>query len=240
MFFNSLKKFILDILFPVFCLSCGQEGDAFCQDCRAILEVSEHRYCLCKKPIRLFNGGKCGKCRFKALDGLFSALPYQNPLIKRLMAQFKYEPYLVKELAKPLTSLVVSHFNLLEPPPLFLEKTAGYVLIPVPLHKKKLRRRGYNQAEEMAECLSKSLRMPALKKCLLKTRATLSQVELSEKDRENNVRGAFFCESPELTQGKKIFLVDDIYTTGSTMAECARVLKERGAKQVWGVVAARG
>jgi ComF family protein len=113
------------------------------------------------------------------------------------------------------------------------------ILIPIPLDKKKLKSRGYNQAEELAKELSKILKVPVISNNLIKTRVTLPQVELSAEKRGQNLKNAFLVKSPEQIKGKKIFLVDDVYTTGSTMEECSRVLRDAAAKQVWGIVIAR-
>ena len=235
MWINKVRKFILDLLFPQFCLGCQKEGDYLCQDCQATLEISQYRYCLCKKPIRLPEGGKCRFCQSKKLNGLYFALSYQNNLVQKLIRKFKYEIFL-KELAKPLTSLIITYFQLLDNKPDF----SNFILIPVPLEKKKLKKRGFNQAEEIAKEISIFLKIPLVNNILIKIRETLPQVELSDKEREENILGAFSCQNKNEIKGKKILLVDDVYTTGSTLEECARVLKEAGAKEVWGLVVARG
>ena len=156
-------------------------------------------------------------------------------MIKNLVQKFKYQP-LVKELAIPLTSLIITHFQLLDNKPNF----SGFTLIPIPLEKKKLKWRGINQAEEIGKELSKFLKIPLISDCLVKTRETLPQVELSDEVRKENVKRAFSIKNGDQILGKKILLVDDIYTTGSTMIECAKVLKIAGAKEIIGIVVARG
>lgn len=257
---TSVKSFLLDLFFPPFCLNCGREGGGasyLCEDCQALLPISEDRYCLCKKPVRMFKKGKCKRCQPKKLNGLYFSLPYQNFLVKKLIHQFKYQPYL-KELSKNLASLIIKHFQLLDNKPNFYRFTphhslndsmnqkkstssgAGFILIPIPLEKKRLKQRGFNQAEEIAKELSYFLKIPLITNCLLKIKATLPQVELSEKEREKNIKGVFLVKNIEKIENQKILLIDDVYTTGSTMEEAARVLKEAGAKEVWGVVVARG
>lgn len=230
------KNFLLDILFPSFCINCGQEGSYLCEDCQGLAPILEYRHCLCKNPVRMYKKGKCKRCQSKKLNGLYFALPYQNPLVKSLIRRFKYEPYLAKNLAKPLSSLIIAHFQFLDKSPNF----ANFVLVPVPLGKKKLKQRGFNQSEEIGKELSKIFKILLLCDVLFKTKETLPQVELSEKEREKNIKGVFLVKNENEIKGKKILLIDDVYTTGSTMEECARVLKEAGAKEVWGVVIARG
>lgn len=260
----------LDLLFPKFCLGCQKDynppkagshserseewepGGYLCEDCIATLEISQHQFCLCKKP-KLTQKGKCPSCQAKKLSGLYSALPYQNLLVKHLIQKFKYEPF-IKELAKPLSSLIINHFQLVEKP---LTDFSNFVLIPVPLHKKKLKWRGFNQAEEIGKELAKNMRsiqgsaeqneagscflsLKLLNNVLIKTKETLPQVELPDKEKEENIKGVFLVKNENKIKGRKILLVDDVYTTGSTVEECARILKEAGAKEVWGIVVARG
>lgn len=243
---RNIKDFSLDLLFPKFCLGCQKEGSYLCEDCRCLLDISEYNYCLCNtKPQRLpFNqkSGKCNRCSDKKLAGLYSALPYkEKPLTKKLIYQFKYPPYL-KDLAKTLAGILIEHFVLAKNNTDEIWKNS--VLIPVPSDKKKMKSRGYNQSEELARELSKVLQVPVVTDNLIKIKSTKSQMELSKEEREKNLQNAFLIKSdgtsdvPSL-HGKKIFLVDDVYTTGSTMSECAKVLKSSGAKQVWGITIAR-
>jgi len=232
---KNLKEFLLNIFFPKFCLNCQKEGDLLCQDCQALLEISEFQYCLCQEPKRVFQEGKCPKCRSKSLSGLYFALPYQNILTKNLIQRFKYEPF-IKELAVPLSSLILNHFQCLENPPIF----SSFVFIPVPLDKKRIKWRGFNQAEEIGKELSRFFNVPLINNVLIKEKETLPQVELDGEAREENILGVFACQNKDKIQEKKILLVDDVYTTGSTMEECAKVLKTAGAKEIWGVAVARG
>jgi len=231
---EKIKKFLLDILFPKFCFSCGREGSYLCEDCQSILEISQYQYCLCKKPKRLPEGRKCPKCQPKILSALYFALSYQNPLIKELIQKFKYNPF-IKELAKPLASLIITHFQLLNNKSNF----SNFILIPISLNEKRLRWRGFNQATEISKELSKILEIPLVLNCLTKIKETLPQVKLSEQERKENVEGTFSCQNQSKIFGKRILLVDDIYTTGATMEEAARVLKESGAKEIQGIVVAR-
>ena len=216
---GNIKNFLLDLFFPKHCFNCQQEGEYLCPDCQACLEISSIHQ----------------KEKYSCLDDLCFATDYQKPLVKKLIKLFKYEPF-IKELAITLTSLIIEHFQLLDQKPDF----SDFVLIPVPLEKKKLKWRGFNQAEEIGKELSEFLNIEILNNVLIKTKETLPQVELSDEERKENIKGAFSCQHPELVRERKVLLVDDIYTTGSTMAECARVLKKSGAKEVIGIVIARG
>lgn len=238
---SKTKDFFLDLFFPKFCLGCQKEGMYLCDDCRSILDISEFDYCLCStKPIQIPSGseqGKCQKCQDKKLSGLFSALPYKEKnLTKKLIYQFKYQPYL-KNLAITLASILVEHFIISGKNT--DEIWENGILVPVPLDSKKIKIRGYNQSEELAKELSKVLQIPVVSENLVKIKSTKSQMELKKQEREKNLENAFAIKNAAELAGKKIFLVDDVYTTGSTMEECAKVLRDAGIKQVWGIVIAR-
>jgi ComF family protein len=111
--------------------------------------------------------------------------------------------------------------------------------IPVPLHRSRLRHRGFNQAVVWGNVLHKRHNVPLKRLVLQRTVATLPQVQLQGKERTKNVRNAFKVKDPTLLQNKTILLLDDVYTTGATMNECARVLKDAGALRVDGFVIAR-
>jgi competence protein ComFC len=247
-----LAAWLEDLLFPKFCLRCQKEGTYLCSDCLSLLDIAEFDYCLCnKKPILLppqQKSGKCGKCQDKKLSGLYFALPYkENLLTKKLIYQFKYQPY-IKDLAKTLASILIEHF-------IISGKNTDEiwdngVLVPVPLDIKKIKTRGYNQSEELAKELSKILQIPVVSDILIKIKSTPPQMELSKQEREKNITGAFAISSPSLRGvattkqsfdlvDKKVFLVDDVYTTGSTMEECTKTLKKSGVKRVWGIAIAR-
>jgi len=234
-----LKNSLLDILFPKFCLGCNKEGTYLCTDCVSILGVLEHHYCLCdKNPIRLIQPGKCSRCKTKNLSGLFTALPYQErSLTKKLISSFKYPPYL-KELADPLSDLIIKHFLICEEDPKEILKKGH--LIPIPLTEQKLKKRNYNQAQELTKQLSEKLKVSAILNNLIKTKKTKPQVGLSKKERKQNLKNAFSCTKPSQIKRKEIFLIDDVYTTGATMEEAAKTLKKAGAKKVWGIAIARG
>lgn len=246
---NKIKNFALDLLFPKFCLGCQKEGTFLCEDCKSTLEIAEYDYCLCsKKPLLIppaQNFGKCNKCSSKKLSGLYSALPYkEKSLTRKLIHQFKYKPY-TKNLAEPLASLIIEHFIITQKNTDDIWQNS--VLVPVPLFYKKLKERDYNQSEELAKELSKILKIPVLSDVLIKIKKTESQMTLSKEEREKNLLGAFKIKIPENCRtsgvlqfsGKKVYLVDDVYTTGSTMEECSLVLRKAGAKSVFGICIAR-
>ena len=127
-----------------------------------------------------------------------------------------------------------------------LEKTmpvGTIAVVPVPLHKKKQAQRGFNQAERIARCalrqLSRPKRFELCTGVLLRSRDTSSQIGLTSHQRRENLRGAFVVSDPTRISGRDILLVDDVVTTGTTAAECARVLIRAGAARVWVATVAR-
>lgn len=238
---SVILNFFAELFFPSFCLGCGKEGVFLCYDCRSTLEISEYRYCLCdKKPLRIPFGetsGKCPTCRDKKLSGLYSALPYKEKwLTRKLICQFKYPPH-IKNLAEDLAGIIAEHLILAGGNAEIVWQNS--VLTPVPIDMKKIKVRGYNQTEELANRLAKITQAPVISNNLVKIKATQPQTELSAKERAENVKNVFSVKDPAEFKGKKVFLIDDVYTTGSTMEECASVLRKAKAKEVWGIAIAR-
>lgn len=214
---TNAKKFFLEIFFPAKCFFCGAAGGFLCGDCFELLEIS---------PVRRM---RCGS----RLDGLYAAASYQNRFVKEMIQAFKYEPFL-KDLKVPLAAAVMNHFELLEDKPDF----SGFSLAAVPLAKKRLRWRGFNQAEALAGELSKNMGLPLLAGCLERIKETELQANLPAAIRRTNIQGSIACPRPGLVRNKKILLVDDVVTTCATMEECAKVLKQNGAATVIGIAVA--
>jgi ComF family protein len=229
-----IKNLILDILFPKFCVNCDREGTYLCEDCLAVIDVSEYQYCAFCYPAKIvLNGKTCNSCKKrKKLDELFCATSYDEKIVKKMLRLFKYEPY-AKELSKPLSDLIITHFQVLGKIPEI------DLIIPVPLHKNKLKNRGFNQSEKIALFIARFLKKPLLAQGLVKIKKTDDQMSLDKGQRQKNLKNAFFCPKPEIVKGKKILLIDDILTTGATIEECAQTLKRAGAREVCATVVAR-
>lgn len=238
---NIIKNFFLDLFFPKFCFGCGRENTYLCNDCKSLLEIAEYDYCLCEtNPTRLLSPtqvGKCQRCQDRKLSGLYFALSYkEKSLTRKLIHNFKYKPY-VKDLAETLANLLIEHFILTKKNTNDVWESS--ILLPIPLDNKKLKSRGYNQSEKLCKELSKILKIPVISNCLIKIKETRPQMTLNKTEREKNLKNAFTLKNAKALKNKKVFLVDDVYTTGSTMQECARILKASGIKQVWGICIAR-
>ncbi|MEK7169619.1 MAG: phosphoribosyltransferase family protein [Patescibacteria group bacterium] len=171
---------------------------------------------------------------------LASPLDYSNPTARELIHTFKYAK--LKAAAEPLVSILGDYLNS-SICNLSLD-IRNFVFIPIPLHPKKQRERGFNQALVIAEGLKTRLNIfrevPIISNTLFKKEPAKSQTE--QKDyisRENNVRGGFGLRNPELVVEKNVFIVDDVFTSGATMREAVRVLKSAGAKKIVAITIAK-
>ncbi len=113
-------------------------------------------------------------------------------------------------------------------------------IVPVPLHPRKQRQREFNQAEYLAKALGKSLNIPVAKRSLRRVKDTPTQTKLSAEDRARNMRGAFVVRNESVFKGKRLVLLDDVFTTGATLDSCAKVLRGAGAQNVIALAVARG
>ncbi len=232
-----MKKFILETLFPQFCLACNKQGALICADCLTSIEIASKQCCPFCDSALLFGKTKCSKHSNKNLNGLFAATSYQQSLVKKLISRLKYSPY-AKNLSLALAFLIISHLLLTENKQI-LQTGENSVLAPIPLFKRKQRKRGFNQAELIAQELAKALNLPLLTDNLIKIKKTQAQVSLTKEQRAENIKDAFALKNPQAFHGKKVLLIDDVFTTGATMEETAKTLKQAGASEVWAITASR-
>lgn len=229
----NFKRFLLNTFFPDFCIICQKEGTILCPDCFSLIEINPYLFChVCGK--RITNFRICDKCHRKTnLSALFFATYYQDKIVQKIIKEFKYSPFL-KELSKPLASLIISHFSLLE-----FSFPENSLFVPTPLSKRREKWRGFNQAEEIAKHLSSYYSIPLENEIIKRINETFPQSELSKEERKKNIKNSFILLNNEKIRGKNIFLVDDVYTTGATFEELARILKEGRPKDIFGIVVAR-
>ncbi|MDP3741196.1 MAG: phosphoribosyltransferase family protein [bacterium] len=171
--------------------------------------------------------------RTSILDGLIVAAEYENQGVKNLIWQMKYN--YVKEISSVLSVILSDYFFSND----LVEYFTDFIVSPVPLHKVRLRARGFNQSALIA--LEFAARAGLKHSPLLyRTRNSKTQVELEKKERFENVKDLFAPLADEnSTDIKKVILVDDVATTGATINECAKTLKKAGISEVWGLVVAR-
>lgn len=230
---------LLDLLLPPRCLLCGLPSDTgrLCAPCRADLPRSYSPCGQCALPVRTFDDADvtplCGACLRAPPPWLqaVAALEYRFPA-DHLVCRFKFQQDLACG-AVLQQELAAAVGRLADPLP--------QLIVPVPLHRWRQASRAFNQSELLARGLSRSLGLPVATGVLLRTRRTRAQSGLDAVDRRRNVRGAFRCrpERPALLQGRSLALVDDVLTTGTTLAECCRTLRRAGAGGISVWVAAR-
>lgn len=209
------------------CLLCGaaSERSLLCVDCANDLPRLQQPNCpRCALPTP--NGEICGRCLAKPphYDGTAALYRYDFP-VDRLIQSFKYSHRLAlgAYFGRQLTAL--------------LGNGKADTIIPLPLHRERLRERGFNQALELARPVGAASGIAIDTYSCTRTRNTPAQAELPWKERSKNIRGAFHC-STDLS-GKRVVLVDDVMTTGASLDECARTLKLHGAIDVRLLVVAR-
>jgi len=226
---TTLSRRALDIILPPICLlcgaPCGKNDDALCAGCLADLPMPPKPCC----PICLVataHGERCGDClqHPPAFTKVHALYRYAFPL-DRLIHALKYHAQLA--LADAWGRYLA----------LSTAEVALDCVLPLPLHADRIKERGYNQALEIARALAKARRLTLDCESLEKTRPTMPQTGLTLKARHKNPRGVF--ASSRDFSGQTLLLVDDVFTTGATCREAARILKLHGAKEVHVAVVAR-
>lgn len=230
---------LLDIFLPPICHICHSfipdSGKLhICPECFAGLSHISSSLCpLCGIPfIGAGDNHICGDCLRNRpnFDSAHATFLYKGE-IRNLIHSFKYNQK--THLRYPLALMILDDIS-----KLMLDQQPD-LIVPVPLHRSRLRQRGFNQAVLLGQILSQKLAVPILYDSLIRIRRTEPQIELSGNERRVNVRGAFAVKRGDLVAGKRIMLLDDVMTTGSTMNECANELKKAGALTVWAVTVAR-
>jgi ComF family protein len=225
---------ILDLIFPKTCLSCGREGQYVCENCLSKVRVLKPACPYCEKPS--IDGFTHSKCRKKyGMDGLTSIWDYDGVIKKAILSlKFKYATQVGCELSSVLVNALKTQSS-----KYYVPNTSS--LIPIPIYWHRENSRGFNQSEEIGKLVAHEMGWKFVPDLLIKTRSTTSQIELSVEDRKQNLKGVFSI-SPQnssfIIPGSAI-LFDDVFTTGSTLKEAAKVLKRSGISKVWGLTIAR-
>ncbi len=227
--------FLTDLFFPKFCLGCGYVGVYLCVSCQNKLKPIEQDVCLyCKKTS--FFGLTHPSCQKKLnIDGLLT-LYYYNPILKKIIKNIKYR--LAIEVWKEFSQIIKP--ETIEKLSFYKKLSSDFIIQPIPLTKNKYNERGFNQAKIISVFFQKFINYPIVN-LLVRKKETLSQAQLeSSKKRYQNVRGVFQVLDKKYFNNKWVILVDDVSTTGSTVAEAARVLKVAGAIRVYVLALAKG
>jgi ComF family protein len=236
---------LLEFFLPRMCLFCGVPvGEtamvAVCPDCASQIKWVDSPLCTCCGRVFESREGAdrvCGDCqadpppftRARAAviyEGTSADTSQKRPVLEAI-TRFKF--------SRQLAFLPVMQQWLQQPHCLELVAAAD-LLAPVPLHPKRIKHRGFNQSLLLAQAFPGTA---VAREALIRTRPTRPQVELNPKERQDNVKGAFAVSDPARVQDKSVLLIDDLYTTGSTVKECARVLRKAGARRVEVLTVAR-
>lgn len=218
----------LDLLYPMRCVGCGRSGALYCVSCYASVSLISPPVCpLCGEPGQ--RPGLCPGCQGHPLriDGIRSVATYEGALREAIHC-FKYK--YMRGLAEVLGGLLVTFWR--------ANAFSVDAIVPVPLHRRRVRERGYNQSAVLALVLGREVQLPVLTDALQRDRYTISQVRLGWQERRKNVADAFSCVDRRLA-GKHVLLVDDVCTTGSTLEACSIALRAGGARSVHALTLAR-
>lgn len=217
--------YLLDIVFPRVCVGCRRVGEYICQKCQQKL-VKPAQICpSCNKPS--LDGWTHPKCRTRySLERLIVGLTYRG-MVQDCLKKVKYKS------AWEVISFLYKIWN----PSLGL---SGVVITSVPMWRQKEKIRGFNQAQILAELIAIDYRVPNIV-LLKRIKETKPMFGLGRDERLANVRDSFEISADQIQQIKncRVILVDDVWTTGSTIRECAKVLKRSGVKELWGVTLAK-
>ena len=225
---------LLDLVFPKTCLGCGEEGKYLCDNCLGKLKLLKPVCPYCERPsIDGFTHTKCS--RVYGLDGLTSIWDYEGAIKKAILAlKYKYSTEVGKELSEQFV-LSLKTQNLL-----FMIPDSS-TLVPIPIHWHRENVRGFNQSEEIGKEVARQMGWEFNPKLLVKIKPTSSQAELSVEERKQNLKDVFAVppRDSSFVIPDSVVLFDDVFTTGSTLKESAKVLKKAGVEKVWGLTIAR-
>ncbi len=237
MFLLKLKNSILDLIFPKKCVNCNSYGEYLCEKCIKFIEYLDFLRCpFCKR--KDLEGKFCNNTCSDGFyfDQLITFLNYKKgSVLQKIIIQFKYKFSL--EIKDILEKVLIDKMKVLKD---FL--TPDFILIPVPIHKIKFKKRGFNQAKILADLFAEELKIGKnVLNCLIQKEYRGKQANLKREKRLQNLKNSIFLNEKykNLIKGKNIILVDDIATTLSTLNECSKVLKFYEAKHICGLVLAR-
>lgn len=228
--FSDIKTFVLDTLFPISCLGCGEEGAFVCGDCKSTLKKLEHQRCIvCQKNAPF--GQTHPHCQTPhGADGLISFYDYHDEKVSKIIIAGKYNfiPMVYEILGQMIAPQLQSNFPISQFP--------NFSLVPIPLHSTRQRWRGFNQAEVLCRGIGKELDLPTSNP-LIRSKITKTQKDLKKDSRLKNMADAFTLSPWAINHKSEILnhqflLVDDVTTTGATLQEAAKTLKRHGAAKV--------
>lgn len=228
---------LLDLLFPKTCINCRKFGNYFCADCIKEIKQTELVCPFCERPN--LGGVVHAVCQRKfGLDGLWSLGIYQGTL-RIAIQKLKYK--WVSTIAQDLVDITVQYWA--KNSPILLDKLKkdqgkSWIVTSVPLHKQRQNWRGFNQSELLAKLFASKLGLK-YETTLKRVRNTTPQMKLLSHQRKQNIKNAFALAENCQLNTVNCLLIDDVWTTGSTLKECCYILKRGGSKTVWALTIAR-
>ena len=236
---NKIKIFLMEFLWPIHCLNCGQEGFILCPSCQKDIKKRQHLACPRCGKLSTY-GAVCPTCCHKIhIDGLIFYADYQQNLIKGLIGYWKYK--YVKPAGELIIHLLIQDLEYFVKDDEFLPfgNQKEILIIPVPIHKKKYLKRGFNQSEIIANAIGKKFNWPIAASIIERVKNTDSQTKLNKEARKQNIANAFRIKDASALKNKNILLVDDVYTSGATTEELAKNIKKYTSEKIWVIVFAR-
>ena len=222
-----------DLVYPACCILCKnnlgplEKTPQLCFACQSKLEKNRPPFCRrCSRPLENPAHHFCRNCQIMPLEftqawGVF----LYNDTMQRLLHLFKYgHKTSLRHFFFHQINVFAQHYN--------LNLSAYDVIVPIPLHSTRQRERGYNQSFLIAQMLTEEFRIPLVSHNLIRVRHTPNQARLSQKERWTNIEAAFKMKRPKMFHHKNILLVDDLYTTGATVSQAAKILKTAQAKTI--------
>lgn len=230
-----MLDYISDLIYPRRCPICGDialpRGNLACPSCKGKLKLVVEPKCKkCGKHVEFEEQELCFDCEKKHHQYSYGISLWEyNPVMRKSISDFKYNgrreygDFYIEEFIRYYRKEILI--------------MAPDALVPIPIHKSKLIDRGYNQAEILSRGITEKLGIPTLPNLLVRNKKTLPQKQLNDKERFKNLQEAFSFNNKEKDkfegQLNKVLLIDDIYTTGSTVEACARILLDNGIKEVY-------
>lgn len=229
---------VLDFIYPRVCVCCNHELESdesfICQSCEDSLTYIQTPIChTCGSPVFREGIEKCDNCLRKQIyyDQVRSELDYNDELVRQMIHAFKFE--YMNSMVNGLSKYLVLAFEQ------YYSHEKIDLILSVPLHKSRLRQREFNQAHLLAKHFADDVHIPLCDDLVVRNRSTQPQSQLKPNERMKNVKDAFSIRKPDEVNGKTILIIDDIVTTGSTVNEMSKVLRESGAKRIFALSLAR-
>jgi len=207
-------KKLLDILFPIECLGCGSNDILLCSNCFDSIKINQPDHFSTEQ-----------------IKQVHICASFHQKLLQKIIHLYKYS--YIEKISEPLSKLVINYYSQIE------DKISEPIIIPVPLHQKRLLVRCFNQSDLIAQNFCQKFNCQLKNDLIIRVKHTEQQAKLDKKGRLKNIKGAFKILDAQFVQNKNFIIIDDLYTTGSTVSEVAQLLKDGGAHEIWCIAIAK-